>query len=79
MLDAVLRAVSTPPDTYTVIGVWINDTPAPVGAIHGRHDITGDMPDDVLPGGCWATSVTAPDPDTAQQTAAADMRGDNDD
>lgn len=79
VLDAMLRAVSTPPDTYTVIGIWLNDTPVPVGAIHGRHDVTGDMPDDVLPEGCWATSVTAPDPDTAQQIAAADMRGDHDD
>lgn len=78
VLDATLRAACTPPDVYTVVGVWINDTPVPVGTIHGRHEVTGDMPDDVLPGGCWATSVAAPDPDTAQQRAAADMRSDSD-
>lgn len=75
VLDATVRAACTPPDTYTVIGVWLNDTPVPVGAIHGRHDVTGDMPNDVLPEGCWATTVTAPGPDTAQHRAVADMRG----
>lgn len=32
------------------------------------------MPDDELPEGCWAHPVTAPDADTAQQRAAAEMR-----
>lgn len=69
----VLRRALTPPNLYTVIGVWQDDEPIPVGVIAGEHDVTdGDLNE--FEDGLWATSVAAPDSATAQHLAIDEMR-----
>jgi hypothetical protein len=61
------------PHQYTVVGVWQEDQPIPVGVIAGEHPVhDGDAT--AFAQGLWATSVTAPDSTTAQQLAVAEMR-----
>jgi hypothetical protein len=69
----LLRRALTPPDVYTVIGVWQDDEPIPVGVIAGDHEVT-DGDDSEFEDGLWATSVVAPDAATAQQLAIDEMR-----
>jgi len=72
---AGLLAATAPqlPNAYTVIGVWQEDEPIPVGVIAGEHPVH-DGDERAFPQGRWATSVTAPDSTTAQQLAVAEMR-----
>jgi hypothetical protein len=63
---------------WTVIGVWLCDEPVTTGVVAGRHDVSGGDTEQ-FPQGCWATSVSAPDPDTAEAEAVAEMRGDTSD
>ena len=70
--DLLQRAL-TPPNRYTVIGVWLDDEPIPVGVIAGAHDVTHGH-DSEFGDGSWSTSVAAPDPATAQQAAIDEMR-----
>jgi len=57
---------------YTVVGVWLDDTPVPVGVIAGEHTICGGN-DEQFPEGLWATSVNAEDADAAETAAVAEM------
>lgn len=62
---------------WTVAGVWIGDDPIPVGVIPGRHDVTGcgaAVAEHISEAGPWATSVTAPDAETAEARAAEAMK-----
>jgi hypothetical protein len=70
----LLAATATrPPAGYTVVGVWMNDQPIPVGVIAGEHQVhDGDATE--FEQGLWATSVAAPDSSTAQQRAVDEMR-----
>ena len=57
---------------YTVIGVWHEDEPIPVGVIAGEHPVyDGDAR--AFPHGLWATSVTSADSTSAQRLALAEM------
>jgi hypothetical protein len=67
----LLRRALTPPDVYTVIGVWQDDQPIPVGVIAGEHEVSGGDSSRL-----WATSVTAPDEATAEQFAIEEMQAD---
>ncbi|MDT5026441.1 MAG: hypothetical protein QOE61_2867 [Micromonosporaceae bacterium] len=69
----VLRRALTPPNLYTVIGVWQDDEPIPIGVIAGDHEVT-DGDDSEFEDGLWATSAAAPDSATAQQLAIDEMR-----
>lgn len=57
---------------YTVIGVWLNDEPVPVGVVEGDHEVGGG--DDAWDEGAWATSVDAPDMGSAQELAVQEMK-----
>lgn len=59
--------------TYTVLGVWEDDEPVPVGVVDGEHQVTGGA-DRRWEQGLWATSVTAADPAEAEAAAVAEMR-----
>lgn len=69
--------------TWTVIGVWNEDEAIVTGTIQGTHAVYGGDNYDAFPQGCWATSVTAPDADTAEDLAVDEMtatlREDNED
>lgn len=71
----LLRRALTPPDVYTVIGVWQNDEPIPVGVIAGEHEVSGGASSE-FEQGVWATSVAAPDSATAEQLAIDEMQAD---
>jgi hypothetical protein len=74
--DAVTAAPQPDPAAaavYTVLGVWNEDEPVPVGVVAGDHQVTGGSGRH-FEQGLWATSVTAADADTAEQAAVADMR-----
>jgi hypothetical protein len=71
----LLRRALTPPDVYTVIGVWRDDEPIPVGVIAGEHEVSGGD-DSEFEQGLWATSVAAPDSATAEQLAIDEMQAD---
>jgi hypothetical protein len=76
--------------TWTVLGVWDNGEAVAVGAIAGDHQVGGDSPGErgnpqygydtssFYEQGVWATWVTAPDADTAQERAEAEMMSDRD-
>lgn len=59
--------------TYTVVGVWEEDQPIPVGVIGGDHPVCGGDTQH-WEQGLWATVVTAPDPTTAEHAAITAMR-----
>jgi hypothetical protein len=61
------------PTAFTVVGVWRDDEPIPVGVIAGDHEVV-DGDGAAFEQGLWATGVTAPDPATAQAWAVAEMR-----
>jgi hypothetical protein len=61
-----------PPASYTVIGVWSDNEPIPVGVIVGDHQVHDGAT--VFERGLWSTSVLAPDSTTAQQLAVAQLR-----
>ncbi len=61
---------------FTVVGVWIDDEPIPVGVIAGHHDVSGGDAEQ-FPQGVWATSVSAEHDVDAEQAAVADMRAGN--
>jgi hypothetical protein len=71
----LLRRALTPPDVYTVIGVWQDDQPIPVGVIAGDHEVNGGDSSQ-FEQGMWATYVTAPDSATAEQLAIGEMQAD---
>lgn len=89
--QALVREYGQDKDTWTVLGVWDNNEAVPVGAVKGRHQVSGDSPGErgnpeygydtssFYEQGVWATTVTAPDADTAQDLAAAGMMHDQDD
>lgn len=57
---------------WTVIGVWRDDEPVPLGVINGRHMLDGwdeEYPDDV-----WAELTEADDATSAETAAVAKMR-----
>ncbi len=64
------------PGIFTVVGVWLDDRPIPVGVIGGQHQVA-DGDTDTFPEGLWATSVLAEDSSQAQHLAIAEM-ADND-
>lgn len=76
------RATACPPpadvdlDVFTVVGVWIDDEPVPVGVIAGDHQVSGGD-EEQFPQGVWATCVTAADDVEAEQVAIAALRDDN--
>lgn len=71
--DLLTATAPRPRPEYTVIGVWQEDEPIPVGVIAGAHPVhDGDQR--AFPQGLWAASVIAPDSTTAQQFAVAEMR-----
>jgi hypothetical protein len=61
------------PTAFTVVGIWENNEPVPVGVIAGDHHVIGGD-ESALDQGGWATSVTAPDPATARAWAVTTMR-----
>lgn len=69
----LLRRALTPPDVYTVIGVWQDDEPIPVGVVAGEHEVSGGDSGE-FEQGVWATSVVAPDSATAEHLAIDEMR-----
>ena len=74
LIDAAERdeAPEPAPWTYTVVGVWLDDRPVPVGVILGQHQVfDGDAA--TFPEGLWATSVPADDSSQAQRLAVAEM------
>jgi hypothetical protein len=57
---------------WTVIGVWRDDEPIPLGVINGRHMLDGqdeECPDDV-----WAELAEADGASSAETAAVAKMR-----
>jgi hypothetical protein len=62
---------------WTVVGVWIDDVPVPVGVIAGQHEVTGGDIHDEFEQGLWATSVTADHDYAAEEAAVAQMLADN--
>lgn len=62
---------------WTVIGVWLDDVPVPLGVIAGQHSVTGGDSYDEFEQGPWATSVIADHDYAAEQAAVAQMRADN--
>ncbi|WP_159601312.1 hypothetical protein [Agromyces humi] len=66
---------------YTVIGVWVNDTPVSVGVVAGTHQVDGGNDLDDIDGsqGPWALTVTAADPFTAEDIAIVAMAEDIED
>lgn len=73
-LRAILRQSA---ETFTVVGVWMGDTPVPVAVIRGEHPVEGGRWD-AFPEGLWATSVDATDAAHAERAAVEEM-DDNDD
>jgi hypothetical protein len=71
----LLRRALTPPEVYTVIGVWQDDEPIPVGVIAGEHQVGGGDSGH-FEQGVWATCVAAPDSATAEHLATAEMQDD---
>jgi hypothetical protein len=71
----LLRRALTPRDVYTVIGVWQDDDPIPVGVIAGEHEVSGGDSSQ-FERGVWVTSVVAPDSATAEQFAIEEMHAD---
>jgi hypothetical protein len=71
----LLRRALTPQGVYTVLGVWQDDNPIPVGVIAGQHAVTGGAYRQ-FEQGLWATSVEAPDVDTAERLAVEEMQAD---
>jgi hypothetical protein len=69
----VPRLIPPKPGTWTVIGVWVEDQAIVTGTIPGTHPVYGGDDYDAFPQGCWATSATAPDPDTAESMAVDEM------
>lgn len=62
--------------SYTVLGVWIDDQPVVAAVIAGEHDCVDAT--GVTLYQRWATSVDAPDPDTAEEIAIVELREDID-
>ena len=59
-------------NNWTVIGVWVGDSPVPVGVIRGAHDVEGGDESE-FPDGLWATTVQASDAADAESVAVAEM------
>ncbi len=59
--------------SYTVIGVWLEDTPIVVGVIAGSHEVYGGD-EQRFPEGLWATSVDASTVEQAEQLAKVEIR-----
>lgn len=58
---------------FTVLGYWSeDDEPVAVGVIEGDHPVGGGA--GATEGGDWATSVSAPDMETAEELAVEEMR-----
>lgn len=62
---------------YTVVGVWVDDEPVPVGVIAGEHEVSGGDDYEQFPQGVWATSVTAAHDLEAERYAIDQMRAEN--
>ncbi|GAA1884122.1 hypothetical protein GCM10009687_60630 [Asanoa iriomotensis] len=79
----LLRATAYPPSdatdetdndgAFTVVGVWVDDEPIPVGVIAGRHDVSGGD-GERFGQGVWAATVDADDERDAEQAAVAVVR-----
>ena len=70
---ALLQRGMTPRGVYTVIGVWQDDEPIPVGVVAGVHQVS-DGDSTQFEQGLWSTCVAARDTTTAQQLAVEEMR-----
>jgi hypothetical protein len=57
---------------FTVVGVWLDDRPVPVGVIDAAHQVAGGDTD-AFPEGLWVTCVPADDAIHAQRLAVAQM------
>jgi len=64
-------------EAYTVIGVWIDDDPVPVGVVAGEHTVSGGEDFERFPQGVWATMVIAVHDLEAERHAIDQMRADN--
>jgi hypothetical protein len=76
--DAYRKATRTFDDAvsgteFTVVGVWDDDVPVPVGVVCGAHEVTGGD-DQHWTQGVWATSVSAADASAAEREAVVEMR-----
>lgn len=61
---------------WTIVGYWNgDDDPIPVAVIAGAHTVTGG--EGCSEGGPWATAVMAPDYETAERLAIAEMTGED--
>lgn len=65
-------------DSYTVIGVWVDDQPIPVGVVAGEHEVSGGDEYEHFPQGVWATTVVANHDLDAERAAIDQMRVEND-
>ena len=65
-------------NNWTVIGVWLGDSPVPVGVIRGTHDVEGGDESE-FPDGLWTTTVQASNAADAESAAVAEMSGDDED